>query len=370
MKKKLLIALAVISLLVFFIPATAQAQGGLTVSPGMVMVNFPNSIIIGISAQSDVNITDIRVHYTVERHEFAKVIAEARVAFTPATAVNTQWVWDMRLTGALPPGTSVTYWLTVTDSSGDSVETLPSTVQFDDNRYTWKTLQEGQITLFWYSGDDSFAEELMAAAQTALTKLSDTTGASLTSNVKLYIYANTTDLQGAMINPQEWTGGVAFSQYDTIAIGIDPTTQVVWGKSTIAHELTHLVVYQVTANPYNELPTWLNEGLAMYAQGALDPSLAAALAIAEAQKTLISVRSLCSQFSAYPDQARLAYAESYQIVTYLINEYGRDKMFELLNTFKRGSGYDEALLKVYGFDMDALNTMWQTEMVTVQGNVV
>ena len=75
---------------------------------------------------------------------------------------------------------------------------------------------------------------------------------------------------------------------------------------------------------------------------------------AEANNSFISVRSLCSPFSAYSDQAMLAYAESYEIVSYLINEYGRDKMFELLNVFKQGSGYDEALLKVYGFDMDAL----------------
>lgn len=363
MKKKILIALAIISLLIFFIPATAQAQSGLTVSPSLVMINFPNSIIIGISAQSDVNITDIRVHYTVERQTFAKVIAEADVAFAPAKEVNTQWVWDMRRSGALPPGTNVTFWLTVTDNSDAVEETLPSVVHFDDSRYTWKTIHEGQITLFWYSGDDAFGQELMAAAQTALTKLSNTTGAELKSTVKLYIYGSSTDLQGAMINPQDWTGGVAYSQYGTIAIGINPVTEVDWGKRTISHELTHLVTYQVTANPYNDLPTWLDEGLAMYSEGQLDASFAASLAIAEVQHSLITVRSLCSPFSAYADQATLAYAESYEIVTYLIDEYGRDKMFEMLSIFKQGSGYDDALKSVYGFDMDALNSLWQAQTV-------
>jgi len=33
-------------------------------------------------------------------------------------------------------------------------------------------------------------------------------------------------------------------------------------------------------------------------------------------------------------------------------------MLELLNTFRQGSGYDEALQKVYGFDMDGLNELW------------
>ena len=363
MKKRFFIALVIISLLVFFIPTTVQAQSGLTVSPALVIVNFPNSIIINISAESDVNITDIRVHYTVERQAFAQIIAEARVTFTPAKEVSTQWVWDMRRTGALPPGTSVTYWLTVIDNSGAWVETLPSVVHFDDTRYTWKTLQEGQVTLFWYSGIDVFGEELMAAAQTALTKLADNTGAELESAVKLYIYASSADLQGAMINPQDWTGGVAYSQYGTIAIGINPATELEWGKSTISHELTHLVIYQVTANPYNSLPTWLSEGLAMFSEGELDANFTAVLAVAEAQNSLITVRSLCSSFSAYSDQALLAYAESYEIVTYLVDEYGRDKMLELLSIFKQGSGYDEALESVYGFNMDALNSLWQAELV-------
>ena len=34
-------------------------------------------------------------------------------------------------------------------------------------------------------------------------------------------------------------------------------------------------------------------------------------------------------------------------------------MLELLNTFSEGSGYDEALKKVYGFDMEGLDTSWR-----------
>ena len=43
-------------------------------------------------------------------------------------------------------------------------------------------------------------------------------------------------------------------------------------------------------------------------------------------------------------------------------------MFELLNTFKQGSGYDEALLKVYGFDMDGLDALWRAAYITVSVN--
>ena len=67
---------------------------------------------------------------------------------------------------------------------------------------------------------------------------------------------------------------------------------------------------------------------------------------------------MASPFSATME-AYLAYAQSYSIVKFLIDNYGQDKMFDLLNTFEQGSGYDEALEKVYGFNMDGLNVLWR-----------
>ena len=126
----------------------------------------------------------------------------------------------------------------------------------------------------------------------------------------------------------------------------------------MTHELTHLVIHQVVFNPYNDLPTWLDEGLAMYAEGPLEPVFVNLLVKAINEDTLITVRSLSSPFSAYAEESVLAYAQSYSLVDLLVNNYGQSKMLELLNTFRKGSGYDEALLKVYGFDMDGLNGLW------------
>ena len=203
----------------------------------------------------------------------------------------------------------------------------------------------------------------MASAQQALARLAKDTGAYLEKPVKMYIYADAQDLRGAMIYPQEWTGGVAFTRHGIIAIGIAPN-RLDWGKRAIAHELSHLVIHQVTFNPYIGLPTWLDEGLAMYAEGELESGYVALLNEAIAEESLISVRSLSSPFSAHAEQAYLAYAQSYSLVEFLINNYGQSKMLELLNTFRQGSSYDGALDKVYGFDMDGLDALWR-DYVTV-----
>ena len=94
-------------------------------------------------------------------------------------------------------------------------------------------------------------------------------------------------------------------------------------------------------------------------EGPLELEYAAFLDKAITEDNLISVRSLSSPFSAYTEQSLLSYAQSYSLVDFLIENYGQEKMLELLNTFREGSDYDAALEKVYGFDMDGLNALWQ-----------
>ena len=357
-KKASLLALVVCLFLVLLSPISVQARGGLAMLDSSVEVEFPLALNFNLSAESDVNITDIRLHYTVDQMSYAQVTSEVYIEFVPVTTVDAKWTWDMRKTGGLPPGSIVEHWWTVEDAKGDSIETKPVRVQFDDTRHSWYSLTEGKTTLYWYKGKQSFAQEIMMTAQQVLARLAEDTGAELKKPVKIYIYASDQDLRGAMIYPQEWAGGAAFTRHSTIAIGMAPD-RLDWGRRAIAHELTHLVIHQMTFNPYNNLPTWLNEGLAMYAEGTLESRFTKLLSKAIAEDSLISVRSLSSPFSAYFEESGLAYAQSYSLVEFLINNYGQSKMLELLTTFREGSSYDGALRKVYGFDMEGLDSWWR-----------
>jgi len=366
-RKARLIALVFCLFLAILSPGLVQAQGELTILGNSAGVEFPFQLNFNLSARSNVNITDIRLCYTVDRTSFAQITSEAYIEFMPSTNVDVSWALEMVKIGGLPPGSSLEYWWTVKDASGNKVETAPVQVQFDDIRYTWRSLTQGKVTIYWYNGDDSFAQELMAATQQALGRLVEDTGAYLEKPVKLYIYANADDLKGAMVYPQEWWGGVTFTRYSIISIGIAPNN-LDWGKTAIAHELSHLVIGQMTLNPYNSPPTWLDEGLAMHTEGMLGPEFATYLSRAIAEDGLISVQSLSSPFSAYAEEAYLAYAQSYSLVEFLITNYGQSKMLELLNTFRQGSGYDAALQTVYGFDMDGLDSLWR-DYVTKQYRV-
>jgi hypothetical protein len=361
------ITLIIWALLMLLSPSLVTAEAGITVIASNVDVNFPSQAVFTIEAESSVNIVDARLYYQVNKMNYAEVVSEGWAVFTPASTIEANWVWDMGNAG-LPPGAEVTYWWMIKDATGNKIETSPKIMHFDDGRYSWQSLtstvsQGGELTIFWYKGSDSFAQELMDACQEGLARLTQDIGAYLEKPVKIYIYASGSDLQGAMIYSPEWTGGVAFTEFSTVAISIPPG-ELDWGKKALVHELTHLVVYQATFSPYGLLPLWLDEGLATYNQGELDPDLYSRLEEAISKNELISVRSLCSPFSAYTDKASLSYAESYSLVEYLLDNYGQGRMLDLLALFKQGSTYDEALTEVYGFDIDGLDARWRATLAS------
>ncbi len=359
------IILMISALFLLFSPSTVAAVDGIVVIDTDVDINFPNQAVFTIEAESYVDIVDVRLYYQVDRMNYAEVVSEGWADFTPANVVEANWVWDMR-NSSLPPGAEVIYWWMVEDADGNRFETSPEIMHFDDERYSWHNLNStmplgGELSLFWYAGDSTFAQELMDACDEGLTRSTQDIGTYPEEPIEIYIYASTVDLKGAMIFPQEWTGGVAFTAFSTIAIGISPS-ELNWGKSALVHELMHLVVHQATFGPYGQLPLWLDEGLAMYSEGELDPTLRSYLEEAISKDELISVRSLCSPFSAYSEKASLSYAQSYSLVVYLMDNYGQDSMLDLLTILKQGSTYDEALTEVYGFDIDGLDARWRATL--------
>jgi len=361
------VASIILGLLFLLSPSLVTAETDIAVIASNVEVDFPSQAVFTVEAESNVDIVDARLYYQVARMNYAEVVSEGWADFAPANTIEADWVWDMA-NASLPPGADVTYWWMIEDDDGNRVETFPKIMHFDDNRFTWRSLtssagEGGGMTLYWYTGSDSFAQELMDTCEEGLASLTQDIGTYPEKPIEIYVYESTGDLRGAMVFSQEWTGGVAFIDFGIIAISISPS-QLEWGKRALVHELTHLVVHQATFSPYGQLPLWLDEGLATYSEGELDPDLRSSLNRAISEGTLISVRSLCSPFSAYFDKARLSYAESYSLVKYLLDSYGQDKMLDLLTILKQGSTYDEALNEVYGFDIDGLDAGWQATLTS------
>jgi len=359
--KRLILSFVIASGILLSFPSAGAAADGIMVVSSDAEAVFPAAIIFTLEVQSAWDITGIDLLYTVDSRSLVPVDCRVALDFTSDKEVNASWTWDMLETGGLPTGTEIEYRWLIEDESNNAVETAPSIIEFDDLRYDWQSMTSDQITFHWYEGDQTFIQELADAAQEALQKLYDEFKVSLEQPADFYIYASAWELRGALVYPNEWTGGVAFPAHSTVVIGISPN-DLTWGTRAISHELGHMVVHQAVYGPFGVLPTWLDEGLAMSAEGELRADLQNLLAEAVDSDAIFSVHSLSSSFPADPYEAELCYAESYSVVQLLRDNYGSDVLLELLSVFANGSTSDDALLEVYGFDVDGLDRLWRQSL--------
>jgi hypothetical protein len=321
-------------------------------------LNFPESITFRATIESSTPINAVILEYGTDQLTCGTVVAKAFPQFEPGTTVTPEWTWEMRQSGSLPPGASLWWRWRYTDESGVESVSEKKTLVWLDSVHDWQTVTSGFINLHWYSGDQAFAQDLLAAAETGLARLQNDAGLQPDKPIHLYIYANTDDMKNAILYEPSWTGGMAYSEHDIVIIGISQQ-DLEWGRTTIAHELTHVLVGHLTFSCLGDVPTWLNEGLAVYSEGMLDPTAKAQLNEAISSYQLLSVRSLSGGFSEIPSKAYLSYSQSFSLVKFLIETYGQDSMKSLLISLRDGTTIDDALSRVYGFDIDGLEAAWR-----------
>lgn len=337
---------------------TMAAMRQITFGENKAELKFPETVTFSASIESAAEIKSIVLEYGSEQLTCGKVIAKAYPDFTAGKSANVSWAWDMRQSGSLPPGTKLWWQWVVTDANGNQTTSPRKTITWLDSLHSWQTLTGGGINLHWYDGDPAFGKTLHTTAVAALKKLDADAGLKIDQATDIYIYGETEDMRDAILFEPGWTGGMAFTPYNIVIIGINQNN-IEWGKLTVAHELTHVVIGHVTFNCLSYLPTWLNEGLAMYSEGKLDNSSQRSFDQAVRDDTLMSLRALSGGFSEKADKADLSYSESFSVVKFVLETYGRNKMSALLKEMKAGGTIDNALQTVYGLDTDGLEDAWR-----------
>jgi hypothetical protein len=331
----------------------------ITVQKNIAVLNFPEGITFELQANSSSPITSVQLEFGTDALSCGESVSRAIPEdYEPDSEISVEWVWNLRRSGSVPPGTEVWWRWVLENEAGETIETPVQTLIYLDDFISWRTKETEHLRLSWYEGTDQFADSLLDAGEDALFRLNDLTGVEVEKQVKIYIYASSEDMQEATLFAPDWSGGRAFPWNSAVIIGISPWN-LEWGMDTMAHELSHVVIGHYTFSCVNSTPIWIDEGLAMVTEGDLESYQQEILQDAIESDTLLSVRELGQIFSADPDLARLSYAESFSLVTYLLETYGKDPMLQLLGRFQGGESEDPALLAVYGVDRDGLEVLWR-----------
>ena len=337
------------------IPTPGQADFDINVSD--VSLHLPDSISFHLQGRGErpIQFVDLEFGSDATFSCASSSYRSARTTLEGYKDVSVTQEWDLRRTGSVPPGAVVWWRWRVVDDIGQEFLSPRKDVIYNDERFDWRMYTRDNITFYWYAGRNSFGRRLADSVQNGLAGLQ--LGRELTEPVKAFVYESADDLRGAVLFPQSWTGGLAFTIHNILLITVDPE-EFDTDISGMIHELAHLLVSDLTFNCFGDLPTWLEEGLAMYAEGDLTDYQRMSLEAATASGDLISLRSLNSSFPADHSDAHLSYVQSWSLVDYLITEFSWSRMRRLLDMFAEGATYEQAIKRVYRMDLDELQAAW------------
>ncbi len=269
--------------------------------------------------------------------------------------------YTLDLTGGahIAPNTLLTATFGIT-TAADTFTSLPVTVRYGDTSHTWKSVTGSIVTVYWYSGSESFGQHALDIAEKAIKDTSALLGVTEKDPIDFYIYGDETSFREALgPGTRENVGGQAHADIRTLFALITPADiGASWVSTVVPHELTHLVFDTAIDNPYRFPPRWLNEGLAVYLSegyGTFDRGL---VSDAVSNDTLLPLIALSGQFPTDAQKTYLAYAESVSAVDYLVRTQGKPKLFKLVLAYKAGLTDDEAFSQALGTDLLGFQTGW------------
>ena len=354
----IILTLALLSTLIA--PLKVYAAPLADVEADSATLDFPNTVTFSATLSASTEIVSVTLEYGNEQLTCGEVIAKAFPDFTPNTEVDVAWLWDMRQSGSLPPGTTIWWRWRYTDSNGKEFLSEKQTVTWLDSQHDWETLADKDVRIHYYDNSESFAQTMLSAGLEGLRRNKDQAGMTPDIPVEIYVYPNYDEMRDAILYEPQWTGGLAYSDSSIIIMGTSGDAE--FDKATVIHEVTHILVGRNAFTCIGFIPTWLNEGLAVYTEGPLDPGMQAQFDIALRDDEFFPVRSLGGNFSEIPEKALLSYAQSYSVVNFMLETYGQEKMSQLLTALSNAEPVDDALIAIYGLDIDGLDAAWRESL--------
>ncbi len=227
----------------------------------------------------------------------------------------------------------------------------------------WRTVDALYTRIHAHPDDLETARLLASHADASVPKLAAALGIPSGPTIEVFIAPTQQAFQTLQPGrPPEWADGTAWPQRGLIYLrspdirpGFDePLTQV------LDHELVHIILGRSFAP--RPVPHWLQEGAAQLLARQYKPELTDRLAEGLLGDSLLSLDELTGSFPASGPRARLAYAQSADLVAYLQNTYGADTLSRVTLGLAAGNSVDESLRNATGATSTQLDRAWRERL--------
>jgi hypothetical protein len=119
-----------------------------------------------------------------------------------------------------------------------------------------------------------------------------------------------------------------------------------------------VITHRAGNSIFRRVPSWLSEGLSELGNVEPGTSYDRALLFALENDRLLPITSL-SSLPGTPDDVIIFYGQARDIVRFMVEEFGADRMKELMAVMKSGTNVEDSIEEVYGVTRIELENMWR-----------
>ena len=353
-----LVAALVLTTLIAFLPATPARAGTFEVGETRIETEDPTLVAFRLPIEASAGLASVRFNYKVLNPD-GNVGGSGDAAFGATNPTDATFELEtITAERYIPVGSDFVIQWELTDKDGTTLVTDEEQFTFLDARYDWQSRTEGNTTVFWYGNEDTAATAAFGAAASSIADAEALLRTTVPYPVKVVVWRSEAEgnlamrPRGAAFDEQILTGGQRVAP-DLLFV-FEPNIDV------IRHEAAHIVTKVAGDGPFTRLPSWLDEGTAVFMQNSVGRGYSDAVSFAIQTNTPLNLRSLAGQPND-PSKINLFYGQSGSTVAFLINEFGEQAFADLYATAKAGSTTDDALQTVYGFDTNGLYNLWRED---------
>ncbi len=350
---------------VFTAQSLAQTGGsGIELLSSEVTSEFQKGIRFDAEVRSSAEIEEIAVRFRIGQREVgAYEYLEPKEQGSGESIKASAFYRTNTTARYIAPGTIITYSFEVTDVDGNKLDTEESEYIYHDDRYEWEEITNGIITVS-YHGPVSFrAKDILDATVQTLENMGPLLGAGVDDPIRITMYNNWPEMRPALPPDSETTRRELITEGQ--AHSPEGVLLVLGGASRASgiasHEVTHILVHRAGEGTLGRVPSWLNEGLAEFGNIQPGESYDRALNYAIQRDDLLPITGMNGQ-PGTPEDVIIFYGQARSIVRFMVEEYGADKMRELMATIKSGKNYRSAIPEVYGITPLELENQWRDSL--------
>ncbi|HWP49206.1 MAG TPA: peptidase MA family metallohydrolase [Candidatus Limnocylindrales bacterium] len=230
----------------------------------------------------------------------------------------------------------------------------------------WKTRSTRHFYLHYLGENQKLVEFLSLKVDKIYEEVTEDLGYRPKAKISVYLCPTETCFKEKQPYSQDvphWAVGVAYPSLNRIVMrsSLVINGQVLDPLQLFKHEFAHIALEQALES-IGGAPRWLSEGFAMYEAkewGVPEEMTLQEVALLE---NFIPLSELTLSFPSDAAQARIAYAQSLSLVTYILNTYGKDALHRLIKNLGEGVSPETALRRATGVDLNTLEQDWQRNL--------